>query len=221
MGIRGLRCGVVAALAVLSVAGCGSSAGRSSSAPTSTASPKETVYFEQSYSPPPSGPAAYTPEEKINTLAAAHGWTVDKEYTDPAAFVQDMCDSLPGRVDPEQWIVENQQPTAAEKQVLTAGIPLLCPRWTKVVKSAIAGKFSWSYEDGTYRVGRHASAEVIAPGTYRTTDPDNDCYWERTTAGGDVIDNQFATSAQRITVTIAVSDGQFTSESCGTWRAVH
>ncbi|WP_405505382.1 hypothetical protein OG323_37130 (plasmid) [Streptomyces cyaneofuscatus] len=47
-----------------------------------------------------------------------------------------------------------------------------------------------------------------------------DCYWERTSKGGEIIDNQFATSAQSITVTIAPSDGQLTAEQCGVWKPV-
>jgi hypothetical protein len=60
----------------------------------------------------------------------------------------------------------------------------------------------------------------IPPGTYHTTEMVADCYWERTTRGGDIIDNQFATAAQRITVTIRASDGSFTSRGCGTWKPV-
>lgn len=47
-----------------------------------------------------------------------------------------------------------------------------------------------------------------------------DCYWERTTKSGDIIDNHLATSAQEITVTIRASDGQFTSERCAVWKPV-
>lgn len=47
-----------------------------------------------------------------------------------------------------------------------------------------------------------------------------DCYWERTTKSGNIIDNNLATSAREITVTIRTSDGQFTSERCAVWKPV-
>ncbi|WP_177204447.1 hypothetical protein [Streptomyces sp. CC53] len=46
------------------------------------------------------------------------------------------------------------------------------------------------------------------------------CYWERTAESGDIIDNNFATSARKITVTIRASDGQFTSQECAVWKPV-
>jgi hypothetical protein len=48
----------------------------------------------------------------------------------------------------------------------------------------------------------------------------DDCYWERTAESGEIIDNSFATSARKITVTIRSSDGQFTSERCAAWKPV-
>lgn len=43
-----------------------------------------------------------------------------------------------------------------------------------------------------------------------------DGYWEITSASGDVLDNNFATSAQRVTVTIPARVGHFTSKAMGT-----
>jgi hypothetical protein len=62
--------------------------------------------------------------------------------------------------------------------------------------------------------------ETIPPGTYRAQGRMENCYWERTAKNGDIIDNQFATSARDITVTIRASDGQFTSEGCAVWKPV-
>jgi hypothetical protein len=46
----------------------------------------------------------------------------------------------------------------------------------------------------------------------------SDCYWERTSPGGDIIDNDFVTHATAgVTVTIKATDGTFTSDGCGAW----
>ncbi|MEV1042965.1 hypothetical protein AB0J01_41355 [Streptomyces sp. NPDC050204] len=55
-------------------------------------------------------------------------------------------------------------------------------------------------------------------GTYQTTGALRDCYWERTAPSGETLDNQFATSAQAVRVTVRAGDGQFTTRSCGSWR---
>lgn len=59
---------------------------------------------------------------------------------------------------------------------------------------------------------------------YRCTAPEGklitDGYWERTSTAGDIIENNFVTSAREVTVTIGAGDGQFTSTRMGTWRPV-
>lgn len=66
--------------------------------------------------------------------------------------------------------------------------------------------------DGTYEVGQD-----IPAGTYRITGHTiKDCYWERTAANGNIIDNNYITAATDISVT--ARDGElFTSERCGSW----
>ncbi|WP_159944367.1 MULTISPECIES: hypothetical protein [unclassified Nocardiopsis] len=69
---------------------------------------------------------------------------------------------------------------------------------------------------GTFRVG-----EEIEPGTYVSesgSGPFSGCYWERTAASGDIIDNQFTSSALRVEVTVSASDYSFHSSGCGTWE---
>lgn len=114
-------------------------------------------------------------------------------------------------------------------EVLLVGVPKLCPKWATAVKEAASGKYERWFTDGTYVVSsRMPTAEqisegeglLIPPGTYRAQGRMEDCYWERTSKGGEIIDNSFATSAQSITVTIAASDGQFTSERCAVWKPV-
>ena len=57
---------------------------------------------------------------------------------------------------------------------------------------------------------------VALPGTYVLVDPSPDCYWERSTAGGDIIENRFVTAAKKLTVRVRVGE-LFTSRDCGTW----
>ncbi|MEU0275363.1 hypothetical protein [Streptomyces sp. NPDC006307] len=109
------------------------------------------------------------------------------------------------------------------------------------MKQAAAGDYDRWYGNGTYAVGKDALAKPnpepaeedeydaggneeempkIPPGTYRAKGQMEDCYWERTSKSGEILDNNFATSAREITVTIRSSDGQFTSERCAVWKPV-
>ncbi|MFE4915818.1 hypothetical protein ACFRCX_30400 [Streptomyces sp. NPDC056652] len=206
-------------VAVAALSGCGGGAGDeaelASSPPTSAAAPAEEPTVEE-----PAYPA--TPEGEIDKLADEKGWMPDEVAS---AYVADMCVALPERKgvgsDPAEWLMM-QKPDADQAAVLRAGVPKLCPDWSKTVTAALGGKASRSYSGGTYVVTADPGTdeEAIAPGTYRATGDLADCYWERTTKAGGIIDNGFATSAREITVTIRVSDGQFTSRDCGTWKPV-
>jgi hypothetical protein len=68
------------------------------------------------------------------------------------------------------------------------------------------------FEDGTYRVG-----EEVQPGTYVSTTLEDGCYWERTNAAGDIIDNNFINSGLRAEVFIGTSDYSFHADRCGEW----
>jgi hypothetical protein len=70
------------------------------------------------------------------------------------------------------------------------------------------------FGEGLFRVG-----EEIKPGTYSTSDVEG-CYWERTDANGETIDNYFTNAAKRVQVTIRSNDYSFSSENCGEWRPV-
>ncbi|MBT2505903.1 hypothetical protein J7I98_08320 [Streptomyces sp. ISL-98] len=110
--------------------------------------------------------------------------------------------------------------------MLEAGIPKLCPKWTKTLKQAASGKYERWYGDGECEVRAEPDpdesddAEFIQPGTYRTRGQLDNCYWERATKAGEIIDNNFANAAREITVTIRPSDGLFKSEGCGIWKPV-
>ncbi|QGV70177.2 DUF2510 domain-containing protein [Clavibacter nebraskensis] len=66
---------------------------------------------------------------------------------------------------------------------------------------------------GVKRIGQD-----VQPGTYVTEGELDGCYWERTDAAGEIIDNNFISSGLRAEVVIRSGDYSFTSTSCGTWR---
>ncbi|MGY3676759.1 hypothetical protein [Streptomyces sp. TE33382] len=121
--------------------------------------------------------------------------------------------------DPAEWLMM-RKPDADHAAVLRGGVPILCPEWSATVVEALVGEAARSYSDGTYTVRKKPGTDedAIGPGRYRAKGDLADCYWERTTKSGGVIDNAFATSAREIAVTIRASDGQFTSRGCGVWK---
>ncbi|MGW6455522.1 hypothetical protein ACWF94_06260 [Streptomyces sp. NPDC055078] len=171
------------------------------------------------------------PEGDFDKMADEKGWVVDSSlYASASEYVDDICTSMTSQsevgTEPGEWLATRTEPDSAV--ILKAGMPKLCPKWSKVALAALNGDYVRTYSGGTYIVKRKPKdpdpssdePQEIAPGTYRTKGDLEDCYWERTTRSGEIIDNNFATSAQVITVTIRASDGQFTSEGCGTWKPV-
>ena len=136
-------------------------------------------------------------------------------------LVSDICetlDSLDNETAPDglpQWLVSGGHIEGDNGKILLAGIPMLCPKWTEVIKQTVEGNFDRSYSNGKYEVGKD-----IKPGKYRTTGDLENCYWARLSRSGEIIDNNFAAAAREITVTIQKSDGMFTTEGCGTWKVV-
>lgn len=55
----------------------------------------------------------------------------------------------------------------------------------------------------------------IAPGVWRNNGTGNDCYWERTTRTGDIIDNHFGQTGG--TMFISPSDFAVRMNNCGAW----
>jgi hypothetical protein len=82
-----------------------------------------------------------------------------------------------------------------------------CPQFLDEWKIAKRG-----FDEGSQEVGKDVKA-----GRYKTLGSVSDCYWERTSSSGRILDNSFVTVAKKITVTIRSSDGFFTSRGCGTW----
>jgi hypothetical protein len=224
---------VAVAAAVTVVAGCGGGSDQadaevspSVSSPAVTPSSAEPEVVAPSTPEYPPGP-----EGEIDAKADTEGWVYDTIYSSASAFVQDICDSLPvsaidGASRP-QWLVESGQMDGDGEAMLSFGIPKLCPKWTKTVKAAVSGDYERWYGAGDYEVVKNpapydpeADSDVLqmGPGTYRATGKFEDCYWERTSAGGDIIENQFVTQARRITVTLRV--GELFRNECGVFKPV-
>ncbi|MFH9425949.1 hypothetical protein [Streptomyces sp. NPDC017529] len=225
--MRGVGCAAAVVAAGVLVAGCSgggggekpgsaeTTAGAASSAAPSTPETSWEATLEQ---------FPDTPTGRLDRTAQKKGWVVDGLYASASAYVADICESMTAQkgfgTDPGEWLATTQKPEGDEEAVLRAGMPSLCPKWWPVAKKALAGGFVRSYGDGTYTVkAKPQGDEEIAPGTYRVKDV-KDCYWERTSKGGEILDNQFATAAQQITVTVRSTDGSFTARGCGQWRAV-
>ena len=69
--------------------------------------------------------------------------------------------------------------------------------------------------DGTKVVGKD-----MEPGTYKTKANAKDCYWSRTTGGGNIIANDFVGFApDGVMVTVYPGEG-FESQRCGTWTKI-
>jgi len=166
------------------------------------------------------------PEGDFDRLAAEKGWELDSfDDGTPSEFVKSTCETLDKDVElssPPEYLVNSGYLEGDKKPILQAGMPKLCPKWTTAVKQAVSGKYDRWYSSGTYLVSSKdvAGERTIPPGTYRATGQMENCYWERTSEAGEIIDNTFATSARKITVTIRSSDGQFTSEGCAVWKPV-
>ena len=194
-------------------------------------------------SPPPPPTFEDTPEDQFNQLVYENRWalppTATTEYTYPngrtvpkervpAFAVKSLFDQINERRDStvSSWspaqLMEDWT-TRWNKDLITAGVDLLGDdaikeTWQQVQQGNIERWFS----SGTWVVGY--GENEIPPGTYQTTAAPGelikDGYWERTSTSGDIIDNDFVTSAQQVTVTITPTDGQFESSRMGVWKPV-
>ncbi|MER5720016.1 hypothetical protein [Streptomyces sp. NPDC002132] len=198
-------------------------AAQASASPVSTPRPSATP--EVSPSPWLTAPAPRTPAQRLDALEQVEKWDLSgssaSEFTQDACDMADETDSRPDLAG--QSVAQALAMRAASEDsgadALRAGIPALCPKWTKALKASLSGHYDHWITDDTYDIG--TEPDQIPPGTYRTAGDIADCYWERTAANGDVIDNGLVTAARRITVTISAADSTFTSDNCGVWTPVH
>jgi hypothetical protein len=105
------------------------------------------------------------------------------------------------------------------------GALMLCPQHpqAKGIRKSMAAAKALDAErargvrfgDGQYRVGKEVKA-----GRYESTDVSDGCYWERQDRNGDIIDNNFVGSANRVEVLIRSTDYGFETNDCGEWHRV-
>lgn len=57
----------------------------------------------------------------------------------------------------------------------------------------------------------------IAPGTWQATPDIQNCYWQRTDAQGEIIDNHFGSTGAGLTVNVRGSDYSVEFDGCGEW----
>lgn len=217
---------------VLVVSGCGGS-GSDAGGPATPSVTLSVVPVEPDAVEPESTEPVYPsgPEGEIDERADGRGWEYDSLYGSASEFVQDMCDSLPSQAkhwSPGQWLAEGGYLDGDGAEILKFGIPKLCPKWEKTLKAAVAGTYERWMSSGDYEVVRdpepydadsESDVQQVGPGTYRVVGRVEDCYWERTTKGGDIIANQFVTQATELTVTLRVGE-LFKNDGCGAFRPV-
>lgn len=93
----------------------------------------------------------------------------------------------------------------------SAAVDMFCPDLA-VIKQVVDNMI----EDGRRGVGPGG----IPAGTWRTVKPVSNCYWERSTGNGDIIENNFINHAPD-GATVTVNDGEgFTTQRCGFWERI-
>ena len=118
---------------------------------------------------------------------------------------QQACNDLSGTREQRLTIIVDRL------AVYQKPIRFLCPRYEADLADA-----EHAFKDGNYAVPKD-----VKPGDYRTFGAASDCFWERSTSRGDVIDSSFVANAPNgARVTIRRSDGGFKSEGCELWLRI-
>lgn len=90
-----------------------------------------------------------------------------------------------------------------------------CPDLMPFVEAA-----KTAFGDGNYVVGDTTDGNLILTGVYRTQGAVSDCYWERHTGSGEILDNDFITHApDGVTITAYPGEG-ISVQGCGVWTKV-
>jgi hypothetical protein len=133
------------------------------------------------------------------TLGATDPATLIKsEYANRLIAVK-LCPNNPGAAPYAQIVAGEEQ---AEREAATAA--------AEDARLRAEGR---RVGDGTYRVG-----ESVLAGTYVSEGKISNCYWELLDSAGNIIDNNFLTSALRLEVVVASNSYSFSSTGCGTWN---
>ncbi|MCX5006679.1 hypothetical protein OHB05_29260 [Streptomyces sp. NBC_00638] len=153
---------------------------------------------------------------ETRAIETAYG---DAGDLDSLGTLYGMC----AQAGPESWDYLRQAGSTEQLEEVRGAL-VLCPDHPQKgkLKKLIGGAEERNKLEGQGRVfgaGVYRVGKEIKPGTYYSTDVEG-CYWERTDANGEAIDNNFVTAAKRVQVTISGSDYSFNSESCGQWQPV-
>lgn len=216
------------AVAVVVLAGCGGGSdddGKAGKASPSAVDTSPPASAEPSPTYPP-GPEGYV-DRKVDEAGLVYD---DSSYDDAAAFVQDICDSMVTQSknwSPAQWLAEGGYLEDDAEQILDVGVPKLCPKWKKALKEAEAGTYDRFISSGEFEVKADpapfdpesdSDVEEIKAGQYVAEGHFSDCYWERTGADGQIIENRAVTQATRMSVTLRA--GELFTNDCGTFKPV-
>jgi hypothetical protein len=153
-------------------------------------------------------PALIPSEQAIVDIVAANGGDVSGAPAQTFDTVLQLCAKLePGYADSVSTKPEWKKAKAKAALALCPDAPhaAVLQEATTAVK----------VESGTRIVG-----QTMEPGTYKTKPGSKDCYWSRTTGGGDIIANDFVGFAPNgVTVTVYPGEG-FESTRCGVWTKI-
>lgn len=149
-----------------------------------------------------SGETFVPSKDEKKAMSIAWEDTESKWADDTELFIkmQELC------VDSTTWSYSDIDPA------LYKAASMICPT-SPSFKDLDAWGNGKKFMDGTYVVG-----EDIVPGTYKTTEVARDCYWERSSANGETIANDFVTFAAKGAIATIRKGESFVSEDCGTWE---
>lgn len=228
--MRGVGCTAALVVVMVLASGCGTEDDPDGAAESSTsASAVESVEAEvvpsETVPEYPPGPAG-----DIDRRADEQGWVVDELYATASEFVDDICVSLPDEgagASRAQWLSEGGYLDGDGQAVLSFGVPRMCAKWAATVRAAVSGDYERWISLGDFEVVANpapydpeaeSDVQEIAPGVYEARGEFSDCYWERTSQGGDIIDNQFVTQGRVLTVTLRA--GELFKNDCGPFKPV-
>lgn len=144
-------------------------------------------------------------------------------YTDQTGIgtLYELC----GQVDPDDVYVSPEHALSPEQITEVNGMLTLCPKHPQAtqLKDAVARGHAHAKAEAAgelFYAGTFLVGSEVKPGIYAVEGEIENCYWERTDARGEIIDNGFLLGARRVEVTIRSSDYSFHSEGCGEWRKV-
>lgn len=160
--------------------------------------------------------AAAAEAKRFRDAVIAAGGNPPSSQTDEALVTnnQEWCTRLMNQVPSAPGVVIGELRTApAERHV---AIQFFCPTLQELANQA-----QFAFADGNHVVGdAPGSNGAIAAGVYRTFGAVSDCYWERHTGGGEILDNDFITHApDGVQVTAYAGEG-LSTQGCGLWMKV-